>query len=310
METIQPPTQLDSDHTFERATRQLLPRKTSKIRRKFKNQCWTITNAMALLYILASITLPIVLIVPIAGKLDGFYDTCDADGAFSNSFPDVLFQYESGQLGYYTERFDSLFSSPSLVAITVPFGNYTFAQARLIDLSWDIGVGRIGQMLLVYVSYVAITRSMLHAMKTTSVPHQLFVNISFLGPSSMMTLWKVVTITPKSQLWKAWKGRLFIMALIMAYLISFPTLVSAMTGYVTTYSSRLEIEDGSVSIDLKDLRDVDLRVGNCSVFNLSNGCHVIGYQKSETEIVETGEKLEIAVYDSLYSGKIRYLMSL
>ncbi|KAL1641913.1 hypothetical protein SLS58_005749 [Diplodia intermedia] len=305
MET-QPPG-AEADYNAGNASRLLVSDRSPTVQRETKGCFWTIANSLALIYVLASIAFPIVLFVPVSGKIKDLYEMCDADGHFDYDAEDVdpEYTYYSKEIGYYYKSFVNLFSRPSIVTVTLAFGNYKFEQAKWIDLAWDIGVGRIGQMLLVSISYVVITRSMLRAMETTAVPHRLFADISFLGPSSLMTLWRVVTVTPKSQLWKVWKGRLLVITLIMAYLIAFPTMVSAMTGYITTYTTQIKIEEVSVDYDSDELQYVEFAIGNCSVFDRSDGCHIISLPEG-LEIFETREKHNNTVYYSLYYGKTRF----
>ncbi|KAL0260222.1 hypothetical protein SLS55_003906 [Diplodia seriata] len=295
------PAGAEAEYKSGNANRLLLSDGSPTLQRQTKGRFWTIANSLALIYVLASIAFPIVLFAPVSGNIKGIYDKCDADGEFDYDAYDIDpdYTYHSKEIGYYYKSFVNLFSRPSIVTVTLAFGTYNFEQAKWIDLAWDIGVGRIGQMCLVSISYVVITRSMLRAMETTAVPHRLFSDISFLGPSSSITLWRVATVTPKSQLWKAWKGRLFVITLIMAYLIAFPTMVSAMTGYITTYSTRIEIEEASIDYYSDELPEVVLVIGNCSVFNMSNGCHITGNLSEGYEVVESGERFDAMVYISL-----------
>ncbi|OJD34185.1 uncharacterized protein BKCO1_2500035 [Diplodia corticola] len=272
---------------------------------KSTNRFWTIANVLALVCVLASVALPIILFAPVSGRIKALYGICRPDGAFDYFLTDP--QYYSRGFRYYFVSFINLFSHTNMVAITIVFGKYSFAQAKSIDLAWDIGVGRIGQMVLAYVSYLVITRTMLHAMETTAIPYHLFVDLSFLDPSSMATLWSIVTVTPKSQLWKAWKGPLLVVAYIIAYLTAFPTIVSAMTGYITTFSARVEFGDASVDYESDEILPVQLKIGNCSIFNQSNGCNIY-YLPGSTpkngfwEIIETGETFDDTIFYELESA--------
>lgn len=251
------------------------PSSPSKRLSILRNIC-TITNITAFIYVLASIAFPVVLFIPISGRITELYEICNTDGKFdwNASSHDPVYDYYTDQAGYYYKSFLNLFSLSKLVTVTVAFGRFSFAQAKWIDLAWDIGVGRIGQFILVYISSRVITRSMLYAMKTYPIPHHLFVGISFQNHPSLMAIWSVVTVTSKHYLWKVWKGHLVVIALIMTYLLLFPTIAAAMTGCITTFSPRIEINDAAVDYySNDDLGLVFFTIGNCSVFGRNDRCH-------------------------------------
>lgn len=134
-----------------------------------------------------------------------------------------------------------LMSRYSIVTITIGFGPVDFNQAKLTDAAWDFVVGRIGQVMLAYLSYKVLIESLLGAMETTPIPHRLFAELSS-GASSGWTVLRIITLTPSSQLWKVWNLRLFLMAFASTYVLVFPSLVSLMTGYTTTYTELMTID--------------------------------------------------------------------
>ncbi|KAF9630206.1 hypothetical protein BFW01_g387 [Lasiodiplodia theobromae] len=269
----------------------------------------TIPNILAVIYILTSVAFPIILYIPVSGQITGLYEMCSADGRFDwyAESHDPGYTYYKNQAGYYYRSFLNLFSRTKLVTVTVAFGSYSFAQAKWIDLAWDIGVGRIGQFILVYISSRVITRSMLYAMKTHPIPHHLFVGISFQDHSSLMAIWSVVTVTSRYYLWKVWKGHLVVIALIMTYLLLFPTIAAAMTGYITNFSPMIQFDDAAVDYYKSDyLGLVYFTIGNCSVFGRNGRCH-FAYFNDGWEIAETGDIYDVDLYYSLLDSKSRSL---
>lgn len=272
---------------------------------------WILQNSLAFIYILASVAFPIILCLPVSRQITGLYELCSADGrldwyAGSN---DPSYTYYKNQAGYYSRSFLNLFSRTKLVTVTIAFGSYSFAQVKWIDLAWDIGVGHMGQFIPVYISSRVITRSTLYAMKTHPIPHHLFVGISFQDDSSLMAIWSVVTVTSKYYLWKVWKGRLVVIALVMTYLLLFPTIAAAMTGYITTFSPRIQLDDVAVDCYSDYLGLVYFTIGNCSVFGRNDRCH-FAYFNDGYEIAETGVIYDLALYYSLLDGKSRSLIPL
>ncbi|KAL1613308.1 hypothetical protein SLS54_010749 [Diplodia seriata] len=143
----------EAEYNSGNASRLLLSDRSQTLQRQTKGRFWTIANSLALIYALGSIAFPIVLFAPVSGNIKGLYDKCDADGEFDYDadYIDPFYTYfYSKEIGYYYKSFVNLFSRPSIVTVTLAFGTYSFEQARWIDLAWDIGVGRIGQLLFIF----------------------------------------------------------------------------------------------------------------------------------------------------------------
>lgn len=146
----------------------------------------------------------------------------------------------------------SKWDTQSALWITLGFGNFTFAQAKALDLVWDTLVGRGGQLLMIYWAYPLIRRSLLLAIRKYPVYWPMYASLAF-ERISIFGAWSLVREWPSSKqttgnsesrdgpkasltdsaedrrIWKAWR-RLFLLPLFL-YLLAFPTLMSIMTGY-------------------------------------------------------------------------------
>lgn len=128
-----------------------------------------------------------------------------------------------------------------LFDITLGFGSLDFSVAKFIDVSWDMVVGRGGQLILVYVTHRVFKKVMLFTMERNAVSYKFFAALA-LEDNSTYSLWRMIK---DREYWKMGpKGCFTILGMILSsiYLISFPTLVSSMTGYTTLYTPYTLIE--------------------------------------------------------------------
>ncbi|KAI3392689.1 hypothetical protein diail_5289 [Diaporthe ilicicola] len=115
----------------------------------------------------------------------------------------------------------------------------SFTAAKLIDVAFDLLVGSGGQAFLAWVAYKVYTDVLVRVAEEGKVGYEAFAAIT-LKPNSLDTIWKVVSsIYSTRRLWA--KSTMVWMVLTMAYILSFPTLMSAATSPVaaTTTSLRL-----------------------------------------------------------------------
>lgn len=115
----------------------------------------------------------------------------------------------------------------------------SFTAAKLSDVAFDLVVGSGGQAFLAWVAYKVYTDVLVRVAEKGTVGYETFAAIT-LKPNSLATIWKVVSSMYSTRnLWA--KSTMVWMVLTMAYILSFPTLMSAATSPVagTTTSLRL-----------------------------------------------------------------------
>lgn len=135
-----------------------------------------------------------------------------------------------------------LFHPRYIFAITLPvIGPLDFSVAKLIDVSWDIIVGRVGQWILVYAAYRVFAKVLINTMETNAMSHTFFAALAFENVSAYST-WQMMKDRQHRRM--GFRGWLIILGMILAsvFIISFPTIVSAMTGYSTLYKPYASVE--------------------------------------------------------------------
>ncbi|KAI1800065.1 hypothetical protein F4811DRAFT_54842 [Daldinia bambusicola] len=181
---------------------------------------------------------------------------CKTDGSF------VMVQYD-----YYSPWQLSHFFS-----IGIGFGNFTFAKAKIIDISWDIIIGRGGQALMAFLSWRAfadyVTTSMEFAPVTFTVFSYIFLQDE---PSFFSTIGMARAFIFNRGL-KSKLAMVFII-LSMLFIIAWPTVAGAMTGYTTTNDAFVP-DTSNNYISILSFQPVLYVIHDGERVNLSNNTYV------------------------------------
>lgn len=146
--------------------------------------------------------------------------------------------------------------------VVLGFGSLKFTAVKAIDIIWDVVsdfdtikslkplltlkqlVGRIGQTLLAYISWRTFSKCLYSVMMTDPVTYQTFWTVFMQdGPS----LWSILR-TFRDFTWRRGlrsKPTMFFMILTMIFILAFPTLASAMTGYSANNQAVVKMDDAS-----------------------------------------------------------------
>lgn len=166
----------------------------------------------------------------------------------------------------------SYFFTPNL-----SFGAMSFTQVKVIDVAWDLIVGRGGQMLLAWVNYVVFNEWLLYHMELHRTSYKMATSVAF-QTTTMGTLgvlgkeWLAFGERSWKRFWR-WLAMLC-MLIATLYVLAFPTLMAAMTGYISTYEPYV-MDERSNLVSWKEVRHVDYivhdswRVGGYQVDLLS-----------------------------------------
>ena len=125
------------------------------------------------------LTLGLLIIIPTSMSAtqlkqgDGFQ--CDSDG-------NVIPPYDDVQFGWNIRY---------LFSITLAWGSFSLSTAKLIDIGWDLCVGRGGQLLLSYLVFGTLRRSVLVSLRR-SPWHLPVLTRQLLDPVSVPGLWAAV----------------------------------------------------------------------------------------------------------------------
>lgn len=132
----------------------------------------------------------------------------------------------------------SYFFTPNL-----SFGSMKFTEAKVIDIAWDLLVGRGGQLLLAWVNYRVFNEWILYHMEMFLTSYKMYTAVAFQTTSlTMLGVFGKEFLAFGESNWRRFFRWLAILGMFLStlYVLSFPTLMAAMTGYITTYTPYVE----------------------------------------------------------------------
>ncbi|KAL8804657.1 MAG: hypothetical protein Q9182_002466 [Xanthomendoza sp. 2 TL-2023] len=150
----------------------------------------------------------------------------------------------------------------------------TFAQAKFIDLLFDLIIGQGGRLVLAAVSYICFMDALLRSMEITPVSYQLYASLVF-SSNSILATWQATRSVFST---KGWRAKMYLIwcALAMAYVLVFPTLIESVTGYVSPSSAGFNLNNGQIiTLDSDELR---------SCFNVTNATQ-LGFERNNTHVL-------------------------
>lgn len=123
------------------------------------------------------------------------------------------------------------------------FGRFTFSQAKMIDVAWDIVVGRGIQFIAWWVSYAVFSDALIRVIERHPASYRTFTDICLDGPclGSGWTLLKNLFYIRSKRTWALY----FYMLLSTLWVLGLPVFLSAMTGYDSTATAWTSIGSNS-----------------------------------------------------------------
>ncbi|EFQ29676.1 uncharacterized protein GLRG_04820 [Colletotrichum graminicola M1.001] len=139
----------------------------------------------------------------------------------------------------------NLWSASGFFQITLGWGRLSFADAKAIDVAWDIVFGRGGQALLASTSWRAFADYTAVSMQARPVTYQTFQTI-FL--QDQPGIWPTFYLARDFVRSRGLQSRVMmtIMVFVAVFILLFPTLGSAMTGYSANNDAYIIGYDGSL----------------------------------------------------------------
>lgn len=133
-------------------------------------------------------------------------------------------------------------SSAFIINLRCP-SRLTFAEAKAIDVIWDLVVGQGGRFFLGWISYKVFMDGLVRVMEKSAVSHELYASMAF-EPMCVMSIWNSVKALSMT---RGWRSKVFLAWFCIStfYVLAFSTLISAGSGYVTPSTAGFTMADGS-----------------------------------------------------------------
>ena len=124
--------------------------------------------------------------------------------------------------------------------LTITFGrnsSWSYTHVRIIDLIWDIGVGRGGQVILVWMAYRVFHESITVIMEKEPVDYGTYSTVAFETGSSQSIFTILGTCFDKKLRSSLRAVRVYVLMLLATiYIVCMPSLFSATSGYAAIYA--------------------------------------------------------------------------
>ena len=139
----------------------------------------------------------------------------------------------------------------------------SFAEAKGIDVAWDLFVGQGGRLLLASISYIVFMDGLTRLLETSAVSYQLYATMVF-DNCSLQSAWTSLKAIFTGH---GWRGRAFLAWFFVAsiYVLAFPALMSAATGYLSPSTEGIRMPDQTV------VSSTSREIVNC--YNIMNGAN-------------------------------------
>jgi succinate dehydrogenase hydrophobic anchor subunit len=124
----------------------------------------------------------------------------------------------------------SFWRASGVFQVTLGSGHMTFAQAKVVDVVWDVVFGRGGQALLTFLSWKVFTQYVTTSMQVSPVTFSTFRTIFVQGEASALGVWRLIADFSRRRGLQSRLAMVFVVA-TMVFILAFPVLASAMTGY-------------------------------------------------------------------------------
>ncbi|KAK0721579.1 hypothetical protein B0T26DRAFT_644373 [Lasiosphaeria miniovina] len=179
-------------------------------------------------------------------------------------------------------------SADQVFQVTIGFGSLTFAQAKVVDIVWDIArpansfstnkaVGRLGQAIMAYFSWKVFADYVTTSMAASPTTYSTYWIIYLCQEPSVASCLRLMRDFWRRRVLKSKPAMAFIL-LEIAYLLSFPTLVGAMTGYTTANQSFVTGVDSSL-IPFSDFSEIQFIIYDGSRIGLLDNYMVTYFRR-------------------------------
>lgn len=213
--------------------------------------------------------------------------------------------------GWVTEN-STVSGFQGLFVIDFTFGSMPFSLAKFIDIVWDLCIGRGAQMIAWFFSYVVFTNALLRSIERHPAPYRTFTLLALEGA----TLSSMGALLADLSRYRSKRSVLLFsfMGISILYILSMPTILSAMTGYVGSSVAYVSLKDSSQQIVSADDFFIGTVIWDGEKIGLGNGTCIDdaplrNYEELSRERYKScncsapdGRKMTIYMFERTYLG--------
>ncbi|KAI1455161.1 hypothetical protein F4805DRAFT_437039 [Annulohypoxylon moriforme] len=152
--------------------------------------------------------------------------------------------------------------------INLGAGNLTFTQAKVIDITWDIIIGRGGQVLLASIPWRVFADYVATSMEFKPITYAVFSSIYVRTEPSILSTFRMTQTFIHGRGLKSKLAMVFV-TLDILFLVAWPTFSGAMTGYTPTVKAFVPDYNGNY-IPFSDFRPIAYIIHDGPRINLTD----------------------------------------
>ncbi|KAK4159999.1 hypothetical protein QBC43DRAFT_373433 [Cladorrhinum sp. PSN259] len=134
-------------------------------------------------------------------------------------------------------------SGSDFFQITLGSGKLSFTEAKVIDIVWDVVVGRGGQAVIGYISWVVLSKFVAVSIQQSPISYTTFWGVFLRQESTLMGVYRLLA---DRTFYRALRSKIAIVFAVtsLVFVVAFPTLADAMTGYAPTTDAFIPQKSG------------------------------------------------------------------
>ncbi|PSK37298.1 hypothetical protein B9Z65_2040 [Elsinoe australis] len=139
----------------------------------------------------------------------------------------------------------NIWSADRAFEINLGFGAFDFSIAKILDIAWDLVVGRGYQTAVLFLSYKILAQAFLFYMEFAFVSVDTFLAQAY-NPATSYAVWCHAKSLGRGSKRRTWRNFAYPAAIVLTsgYIIVVPTLLSAITGYQAITEPFMTIPNG------------------------------------------------------------------
>ncbi|KAE9572776.1 hypothetical protein CGMCC3_g11228 [Colletotrichum fructicola] len=149
-----------------------------------------------------------------------------------------------GSFNIFMNEYD-WWAASGFFQITMAWGTMTFANAKFVDVAWDVVFGRGGQALLAWISWSIFSDYVTTSMEVSPVTYETFWTVFLDGSPTFWSTWYLMRDFSRSHGLRSRFAMVF-MVVVAIFILLFPTLGSAMSGYQANSGAFIRGADGEM----------------------------------------------------------------
>ncbi|TDZ40013.1 hypothetical protein C8035_v004853 [Colletotrichum spinosum] len=139
----------------------------------------------------------------------------------------------------------NMWGASGVFQVTMAWGAMSFANAKFVDVAWDVLFGRCGQALLAWISWSVFSDYVTTSIEVSPVSYETFWAMFLQDSPTAWSTWYLVRDFSRSHGLRSRAVMVFMVA-VAVFVLLFPTLGGAMSGYQANNAAYVNTDQGQM----------------------------------------------------------------